>query len=86
LTMLSGRIFSLQHPSRFKKMRLVKFPIDWCTSTKLEQPFSFSFFRLELCKFGVLIRFWEWLRLMIFSLLRICIIKHKIMRINHKRS
>jgi hypothetical protein len=28
LPMLSGRIFSLQHPSRFKKTRLVKFPID----------------------------------------------------------
>jgi hypothetical protein len=56
LPMLLGRIFSLQHPSRFKITRLFKFPIDGWTSTKLEQPFSFSFSRLELCKFGVLIR------------------------------
>jgi hypothetical protein len=75
--MLSGRFFSLQHPSKFKKSRLVKFPIDWCTSTKLEQPFRISFFRLELCKFGVLIRFREWLRSKISRLLRICYNKVK---------
>jgi hypothetical protein len=28
LAKLSGRIFSLRHPSRFKKTRLVKFSID----------------------------------------------------------
>jgi hypothetical protein len=70
---------------RFKKTRLVKFSIDWCTSTKLEQPFRINFSRLELCKFGVLIRCWEWLRLRIFSLLRICIIERKIMKINLKK-
>jgi len=28
LPMLSGRVFRLQHPSRFKKTRLVECPID----------------------------------------------------------
>jgi hypothetical protein len=86
LPMLSGRVFSLQHPSRFKKTRLVECPIDWCSSTKLEQPSRISFSRLELCKFGVLTKFWEWLRLRIFSLLRICIIERKIIKINLKKS
>ena len=72
LLMLSGRFFRPWHPSRFKKTRFVKFPIDWCTSTKLEQFFRISFSRLELCKFGVLIRYWEWLRSRIFSFSRIC--------------
>jgi hypothetical protein len=72
LLTLSGRNFRLQHPFRFKKTRFVKYPIDWWTSTNLEQPFRNSFSRLELCKFGVLIRLWEWLRLRIFNLLRTC--------------
>ena len=73
LQMLSGRVFILQHPSKFNKTSLFKCPIDGCTLAKLVQAASLSISRLgSPWKFGVLTRCLEQLRSRILSLLRIC--------------